>query len=94
MKSLRQMILDVKRRTSPTVSSDVDEIIDLKSNHVKPSTLIGMSKQDAVSLVEKQQMLARIIREDDIWFVVTSDLHHNRMNLEIQKGVVVKAAIG
>jgi len=51
MKSLRQMILDVKRRTSPTVSSDVDEIIDLKSNHVKPSTLIGMSKQDAVSLV-------------------------------------------
>ena len=59
--------------------------------------VIGMSEEDAIQTIEgisSEQLTARVVRRDDENFAVTMDYRLDRINLEIDNGVVTKASIG
>lgn len=57
-------------------------------------TLIGLTTEEGKNLSKKNNMKFRIIREDDEIFMVTSDFLIDRVNVEIDNGIIVKSAIG
>ena len=59
--------------------------------------VIGMTEAEAISTIEgvsSEQLSARVVRRDDENYAVTMDYRMNRINLEIDSGVVTKAFIG
>ncbi len=72
----------------------VDEIMNCGEMSVKPSEVIGLDESSAIQLIEQRGFCARIIRKDNMWFVVTAEASPSRVNLEIENNKVVNAAIG
>jgi hypothetical protein len=67
----------------------VEETRDLISKAV-----IGLSLEDAKLEVEKVDWCFRIVRLDSQRFIVTADMRTNRVNLEVDDGIVSSAYIG
>lgn len=57
-------------------------------------TLLGMTEDEAVKALEIENLEARIVRRDDEYFVGIMDYRLDRVNLEIEDGVVVKVVAG
>jgi len=58
---------------------------------------IGMTEEEAIQTIEgisSEQLTARVVRRDDENFAVTMDYRINRINLEIDNGLVTKTFIG
>lgn len=58
------------------------------------NTLIGMKIEDAADLINKNNLIERIVSEDGVNYMVTMDLNLNRINLSTVDGLVTKATIG
>lgn len=58
------------------------------------SVLPGKTKKEAIDLCKQGGYLPRITKEDENHFVVTHDFRFDRINLEIEKGIVTKANLG
>jgi hypothetical protein len=59
--------------------------------------VIGMSETEAIATIEgisSEQLTARVVRRDDENFAVTMDYRLNRINLEVDNGIVTKTFIG
>ena len=59
--------------------------------------MIGMSEEEAIQTIEgisSEQLTARVVRRDAENFAVTLDYRLDRINLEIDNGIVTKAFIG
>ena len=59
--------------------------------------VIGMSEAEAIATIEgisSEQLTARVVRRDDENYAVTMDYRINRINLEIDNGLVTKTYIG
>jgi hypothetical protein len=59
--------------------------------------VIGMTEEQAIQTIEgisSEQLTARVVRRDDENFAVTMDYRINRINLEIDNGLVTKTFIG
>jgi hypothetical protein len=59
--------------------------------------VIGMTEDQAIQTIEgisSEQLTARVVRRDDENFAVTMDYRINRINLEIDNGLVTKTFIG
>jgi hypothetical protein len=59
--------------------------------------VIGMSEADAIQTIEgvsSEQLTYRVTRRDDESYPMTMDYRLDRINLEIDNGVVTKASIG
>lgn len=54
-------------------------------------SLLGKSKDDAIALCLFKFYNYRIVKEDNIDFIITMDLHLKRVNLEIEGGLVSKS---
>ncbi len=61
---------------------------------LKPSSLIGLSKDEALRRIKLGGMVHRVTLEDGKYFVGTDEINVNRVNLELKKGVVVNASFG
>ncbi|MBM3693754.1 MAG: hypothetical protein FJW77_10780 [Actinobacteria bacterium] len=59
-----------------------------------PQSYVGRATRAAIAEAEAAGVPWRITREDDEWFMVTMDFSPNRMNLEIDDGVVTRATLG
>jgi len=59
-----------------------------------PQSYVGRTTRAAIAEAEAAGVPWRITREDDEWFIVTMDFSPNRMNLEIDDGVVTRATLG
>lgn len=57
------------------------------------NTVIGMETKECYDYLDTNQFIRRTIREDTNSFPVTDDLRVDRINLEIEKGIVVEAII-
>ena len=58
--------------------------------------VIGMTEDQAIQTIEgisSEQLTARVVRRDDENFAVTMDYRINRINLEIDNGLVTKTFI-
>jgi hypothetical protein len=56
-----------------------------------------MTEEQAIQTIEgisSEQLTARVVRRDDENFAVTMDYRINRINLEIDNGLVTKTFIG
>lgn len=63
-------------------------------NPVLPSVLVGLEKQIAYNLLQEAGVIFRIIVEDGQYNVMTRDVIPTRMNLILDKGIVMNAAYG
>ena len=56
--------------------------------------LIGLTTDDAILLIKDNNFTSRIVYEDGEHFILTMDLCFDRVNLEIEEGIVVSANFG
>ena len=56
--------------------------------------LIGSSKESVLDKLAQDDVLYRIIQEDNIHYMITCDMEINRLNLIIKAGIVVEVEIG
>jgi hypothetical protein len=59
--------------------------------------VIGMSEADAIQTIEgvsSEQLTYRVTRRDDESYPMTMDYRLDRINLEIDNGIVTKTSIG
>ena len=59
--------------------------------------VIGMTEENAIQTIEgisSEQLTARVVRRDDENYPMTMDYRINRINLEIDNGIVTKTSIG
>ena len=58
------------------------------------SSLVGKTKEEAANLCRANGYFPRVVREDGVGFMITMDLRFDRINLDIDKGLVTRASIG
>lgn len=59
--------------------------------------VIGMTEEEAIQTIEGksgEELDYRVVRRDDESYPMTMDYRINRINLEIDKGIVTKTSIG
>lgn len=59
--------------------------------------VIGMTEEQAIQTIEgvsSEELTYRVVRRDDESYPMTMDYRINRINLEIDSGLVSKASIG
>ena len=56
--------------------------------------LIGLTTEYAIQLIKDNNFTSRIVYEDGEHFIITMDLRFDRINLEIEEGIVVSAHFG
>ena len=57
-------------------------------------SLIGLTKDDCIKLCNENNYDCRIMREDDNKYLGTCDLRFDRINLELDNGIVSACSIG
>ena len=75
---------DMQFEPSPTVIAVSQEVI-------------GMTEEQAIQTIEgisSEQLAYRVVRRDDEFYPMTMDYRINRINLEIDDGLVTKTFIG
>jgi hypothetical protein len=75
---------DMQFEPSPTVIAVSQEVI-------------GMTEDQAIQTIEgisSEQLVYRVVRRDDEYYPMTMDYRINRINLEIDDGLVTKTSIG
>jgi hypothetical protein len=68
-----------------------------KTAQAVAAEVIGMPEAEAIATIEgisSEQLTARVVRRDDENYAVTMDYRLNRINLEIDNGIVTKTFIG
>lgn len=58
------------------------------------SSLVGLTKDTAISTAKEAGYKTRIVKEDDKTYLISMDFKDNRVNLTIKNGSVEKATIG
>ncbi len=56
--------------------------------------VLGVPKADAIKYLESHGWKVRVLREDEKSHMVTKDFRTNRVNLQIDGGVVTEVDIG
>jgi len=57
-------------------------------------TLLQKTKEEARKICKDNGYESRITREDKNYYIITHDLHSNRVNIELDNGLVTKFNIG
>ncbi len=56
--------------------------------------IVGKEKEEAKKLIEENGFIHRIGKEDGIAYAGTCDFRFDRINLYIEKGIVIKSEVG
>ncbi len=85
-----------KKRLTKTenLTTEVVDVIHSLQVALLQERVIGMSPEEAQKVAFEEKKTVRITREDDKYHIGTRDFSPNRLNIEIEKGLVVRAAIG
>jgi hypothetical protein len=57
-------------------------------------SLIGMTEDNGLKLCKENDYDFRVVRQDSNNYAITMDLRFNRINLEIDNGIITKCDIG
>ena len=82
---------------TPQSSSSDMQLEPSETAQAIAAEVIGMSEEDAIQTIEgisSEQLTSRVVRRDDENYAVTMDYRINRINLEIDNGLVTKTYIG
>lgn len=58
------------------------------------SNIVGMTEETGRGLCEVYGYATRVTRKDGNPYIITHDLRFDRINLQIENGLIVKADIG
>lgn len=72
----------------------VTVVADIAPDGFDPNDYIGLSLGAARIEADSNGLTARVVRVDDISYIVTFDSNPSRVNFEIDNGIVTKAVIG
>jgi hypothetical protein len=61
---------------------------------INTEILVGLTKNDAIAMINADEQRYRIRKEDGESFMVTMDWDPVRINLEIENGIVTQARLG
>lgn len=53
------------------------------------NNIIGLDLKSAEEIIKSRDLSYRIVRIDDTNFIITDDLKLDRLNLEIENGIIV-----
>lgn len=56
--------------------------------------LIGLSEQEGIDYINKNNISYRVIRRDEIYYIITCDFRDDRINLEINNNIILGVTIG
>lgn len=56
--------------------------------------LIGLSEQEGIDYINKNNISYRVIRRDEIYYIITCDFRVDRINLEINNNIILGVTIG
>ena len=82
---------------APTESGSDMEFAPSDTAQAVADEVIGMSEAEAIETIagiSSEALTSRIVRRDDENFIVTMDYRLDRINLEIDNGIVTQASIG
>lgn len=68
--------------------------VESDAPEIDPSAYEGLTAEDAEAKAETDGVEYRVVREDDTDFEVTMDARTDRVNVEIDDGVVTSATVG
>ena len=64
-----------------------------RSNELLES-LLGLTKEEGLKLCSENDYIVRVKREDSNHYSINLDYRFNRINLELDKGIITKCNIG
>ena len=67
---------------------------NMKESKELLESLIGMTEDNGLKLCKENDYDFRVVREDSNNYAITMDLRFNRINLEIDNGIITKCDIG
>jgi len=67
---------------------------ELARTTARSQELLGLSTEAATRIATDWGYQVRIAREDDAWFILTTDLSPRRINLVVEHGLVTEAGAG
>jgi protein-disulfide isomerase len=82
---------------APTESGSDMELAPSATAQAVADEVIGMSEAEAIEAIagiSSESLTPRIVRRDDENFMITMDYRLDRINLEIDNGIVTQASIG
>lgn len=82
---------------APTESGPEMELAPSAAAQAAAEEVIGMSEAQAIETIagiSSEALTSRIVRRDEESFMVTMDYRLDRINLEIDDGIVTQASIG
>ena len=82
---------------SPDISSSDMQFEPSETALGVAKEVIGKTESESISLIEgvsSEKLSARVVRRDDENYAVTMDYRLDRINLEIDGGLVTKAYVG
>lgn len=56
--------------------------------------LIGLSEQEGIDYINKNNITYRVLRRDEIYYICTLDFRVDRVNLYISNNIIVRITIG
>lgn len=62
--------------------------------HVLASKLIGSKLEEAIETIKAMNAEYRIASEDGINYMLTEDYRFDRINLDVEDGVIIRATVG
>lgn len=85
-----------KKRLTKTekLSTEIVDVVHSLQVALLQERVIGMTPEEAKKIALEEEKTVRITREDDTYHIGTCDFSPDRLNIEVEKGLVVRAAIG
>ena len=94
---LIQILSDGDQDKIEKASKTIYKMLNQKGNNRNEDLLkflIGMNKEDGSNLCKENGYIFRVVREDSHNYIVTMDLRFDRVNLQLDNGVITKYNIG
>lgn len=77
-----------------SIPSEEEMQAQLEKTEEFAATVIGLGEQEAITAIEGEGLIARVVARDGEYFAVTADYSVSRINLVIELGLVVETTVG
>ena len=78
-------------QTTAVDSKPVEKKVSRKTGPTR--SFIGLTKNEAISKARAMGLRSRVVRDDFERFLITKDMRDDRINFEVDKGVVTSAKL-
>jgi len=55
---------------------------------------VGLTLDDAIKLAKKNDLEFRTVKKDNIDYIITCDLHLDRLNFKVKNNIIIECDLG